>query len=113
MEDAIVARVARTLSAQSRRRNSRDNRQDNGRPTCCRDNYLGRDFASSRSSGNDNRREDRGRQKDHRFAAQRFPPRGLDNGDRGGQRSVAASAAANTPTVVRQNHIYRTRATVK
>ena len=33
MEDVIVARVARTLSAQSRERNWRDNRQDSGRST--------------------------------------------------------------------------------
>ena len=86
MEDAIMARVARSLSAQSRGRNWRDNRQDSGRPTWHCDNHRGCDFASSRPCGNDNRLEDRGRQGDLRSATHRFPPRGRDNGGRGGQR---------------------------
>ena len=61
LEDDIVARVSRTLSAQSHGRNWRDSRQDSGRPIWRRDSHRGRDFASSRSSGNDSCREDRGR----------------------------------------------------
>ena len=81
----IVVRVSHTLSTQSRGCNWRDNRQDSGRPTWRRDNHRERNFTSSRSSGDNNHREDRSRSRNHRSATQRFPLRDSDNGGRGGQ----------------------------